>query len=133
MPYIPESDFEMSGYPSNVKHLSWSSDSSFLATNGYDDLILWKFAGKSPVGQKPLFLKGHKKRVSFLQFQNNEKLIASGDTDGNVLFWQPEVNLQPLEAIKVNSEVSCLSWSPDDVQLAVGTRNGEIIILESPF
>jgi WD40 repeat protein len=132
LPYLAEQDLEMSGYPGKVKNLAWDFKSSLLATESFNQIVVWKFNGKAPVGQTPLMLEGHEGKVTSLRFQHKEDLLISGDNKGNVLFWIPSITHMALAGANTKSEVTATSWSPDDSQVAIGTREGEILILDSP-
>ena len=77
-------------------------------------------------------LKAHLNKITSLKFQNKEKVLASGDNTGLVLMWYPTMSEEFIAGATLKSEVTKLSWSPDDSQLAVGTKDGEIVILEAP-
>lgn len=130
LPFLPDADLQMSGYAGKVKHLKWDSESKYLATESLQDIITWKFEGKPPVGQQPLVLKGHRAKITAMTFQNKKDLLVSGDSAGRLLFWLPYLQEKFVLEALLPAEISCLNWSPDDTQLAVGTRNGEIRIFD---
>lgn len=68
LPYNPENDLAMTGFPNKVKHLSWHYRQPTLATNCAIDVLLWDFGGKGPSGKTPDILKGHTSNITALAF-----------------------------------------------------------------
>ena len=130
LPYVLKSDFQMSGYPGKLRNMAWDSEAKFLATPNDAELILWKFAGKIPIGTAPLKLSGHSTKISALQFQHKGKLLASADVEGRVVLWYPESSDKPVLKWKIDNELTSLMWAPNDLQLAIGSKNGEIVIMD---
>jgi WD40 repeat protein len=131
-PFRENNDSEMSGYPSKVKHISFDSKSKYLATNCHNDLVLWKFAGKAPLGQKPMELKGHAAPVKQLAFQSDGKMLVSGDALGFLLFWIPDIRKELITGARIKGEISALKWSNDNLHIAAATAEGEVVVMESP-
>jgi len=132
IPYTQDSDFEMNGYKGKVKILEWSSDSKYFLTNCWDEIIVWEVSGVAPMGQQPITLSGHMGKVTTAQFQNNNTFLASGDEIGLLLFYDLEISKKFITGVKLKNEISTLAWSKDGNYLAVGTANGEVIIMDSP-
>jgi WD40 repeat protein len=126
LPYEPNTDLEMSGYPSKVRHISWSADSTYLATNCDNQIVIWNVSGKGPAGTKPLQMKRHVGKVTQLVYQKNENKLLSGAEDGLVVLWQPSRNTNPLYVGTTEAEVSYLSWSPDETKAIIGTLEGHL-------
>ena len=120
-------ELHMSGYPSKVRELSWDFTSRFLATGGGDAVCVWDCGGKGPEGSKPNMLTGHGGTVSAVAWQRRGFLLASGDTAGRVLAWQP-ANRTPLlgGATFADTEITAVAWSPDDKLLAAGSAVGTV-------
>lgn len=131
-PFRENNDSEMSGYPTKVKQLSFDQKSKYLATNCNTDIVMWKFAGKAPVGQKPIELKGHASPVKQLSFQSDGKMLVSGDALGFVLFWMPDIRKEIFTGVRIQGEITSLKWSNDNLYLAVGTANGDVVLMEGP-
>lgn len=132
LPYTPETDFEMTGYKGKVKILDWTNDSRFFLTNCWSELVVWEVNGKPPVGGKPVMLRGNLGRITAAKFQHKGAFMVSGDEIGLLLFYHLESGDTFIAGAKIKDEVSCLSWSHSDTFLAVGTNQGEIILMESP-
>jgi WD40 repeat protein len=131
LPYKLKSDFQMSGYPNKIKNITWDSESKYMATPSAEDVVLWKFAGQLPIGTRPQKLSGHHFKISTLQFQNRGKYLATGDINGEVLLWYPEEVVDTsISKLNLNSEISAINWAPNDMRLAIGTRNGLVVLAE---
>ncbi len=129
LPYVPQTDLEMSGYASKVKELSWDGSGTFLASNCHNEIILWDVSGDGPAGTRPRVLRGHHGKISRLAFQQEGEVLASGDDIGELLLWAPQKSASPLAVESFAKEISALQWSPDQSKLAVGTAAGEVAVL----
>jgi WD40 repeat protein len=127
---MPDSDTElqMSGYETKVRHLSFDPSSRWLATGGGQDACVWDCSGPGPEGREPSMLP-HGSPVCALAFQQAHGLLATAAQDGAVALWSPE-RRQPLRAtVKMPAAAACLAWSPDDALLAIGTEKGMVYVL----
>jgi WD40 repeat protein len=124
LPYIPDTDLEMSGYPTKVKHLAWSSDSVHLATNCDTQIVVWNVSGTGPAGTKPLQLRRHVGKVSQLAYQKKENKLLSGGEDGLAILWKPSISTNPLYVGITDSEISHVAWSPDETKAILATLQG---------
>lgn len=120
-------ELNMSGYPGKVRELSWDFRSRYLATGGGNAVCIWDCSGAGPEGSTPNMLAGQGGVVSAVMWQRRGSLLASGDLDGRVCLWQP-ANRTPLigGATFEGTEVSSLTWSRDDKQIAVGSAAGAV-------
>ena len=128
--WMPESDVElqMSGYEGKVRHLSFDHASRWLATSGSTDACLWDCAGPGPEGREPVMLP-HVGPVCGVLFQRRHSLLATAAQEGTVILWSPE-RRQPMRAtVRMPAPATCLSWSPDDSLLAIGTDKGMVYVL----
>jgi WD40 repeat protein len=67
-------------------------------------------------------LPGHRGAISCLDLSPDERLLASGSTDGTVRLWGfPEGRL--LQVLEHGREVQCLAFSPDGQLLATGGKD----------
>ncbi len=128
LPYEPETDLQMSGYPTKVKHLAWSADSVYLASNCDKMIVIWNVSGKGPAGTKPIQLNRHLSKVTQLCYQKSNNLLLSGGEDGLVVLWQPSKTIQPLYVGMAQGEVSLLRWAADDSKALIGTAQGDIAV-----
>lgn len=130
LPYKKGSDFEMSGYRGKVRNLSWDSTSNYVASNCWNEVIVWPFhKNKPPLGKKPIMLAQSMERITTLKFQNNSTVLAVGDKVGTLVFYDPITGEEYLAAVQLNSEITHLEWAPNDNFLAVGTANGGLHII----
>lgn len=134
LPYIEETDCEMSGYAGKVKELSWNYNSGMLASNCGPEIIVWQIKDKkAPVGQKPIGLKGHPDRITTLEFSNKGDLLVSGDDKGLFLLWYPIKNNKVLTGAKLEGSITCQRWSPKDDYIAITTNLGELVLVDTPI
>jgi WD40 repeat protein len=129
--WLPDTtdEFQMSGYESKVKELSFDRASRWLATGGGLDACLWDCTGAGPEGREPVMLP-HDAKVCAVAFQNQHALLATASKDGVVQLWSPE-RPKPLRAtVKMPVPATKLAWSPDDRFLAVGSEKGVVYVLQ---
>lgn len=124
-------DFQMSGYPTKVKHLSWSADGRFFATGGGQDLIIWDCSGTGPQKKKPAVLPVHSQPISAVRFSHTDSQVASAGEDGLVYLFDLELGA-PLAGLLDDSGVTALAWSRDDKILAIGYASGRIRLCPVP-
>lgn len=132
LPYQDGSDFEMNGYRGKVKILEWTTDAKYFLTNCWNEIVIWKFNGKSPQGQTPIILSGSLSKVTQAAFQGNQTFLATGDELGMILFYDVEIGEKFITGVKLKNEISSLKWSNKNNLLAAGTSQGELVIMESP-
>ena len=128
--WMPDTDTElqMSGYETKVRHLSFDSSSRWLATSGSPDACVWDCSGAGPEGRDPVMLP-HPAQVCGVAFQRVHSLLASAAQDGTLMLWSPE-RKQPMRAtVKMPAAATCLAWSPDDALLAIGSEKGFVYVL----
>ncbi len=58
-------------------------------------------------------------------------MLASGSADGRLALWATPKKTNPVEVTELGSEVSVLSWAPDDLSLLVATAEGDVGVLDS--
>jgi len=129
--WLPAEDTElqMSGYESKVKHLAFDHTSRWLATSGGLNASLWDCSGGGPEGREPQMLE-HATPVCAVSFQNAHGLLATASTNGTVNLWSPE-RKQPLRAtVRMPGAAARLAWSPDDRLLAIGSERGAVYVLK---
>jgi WD40 repeat protein len=124
-------DFQMSGYPSKVRHLSWSADGRYFATGGGQALIVWDCSGKGPQQKEPAVLPVHTKQVSAVLFSHAGSRVATGGEDGLIYLFDLEQGM-PLAGLLDDAAVSAIAWSHDDRAIAIGYASGRIRICPVP-
>lgn len=123
-------DLQMSGYPTKVRALAWSSRDRLLATGGGQAVTVWDCSGRGPAGTKPIVLPGHERPVSAVAFRKGDDLLASGGEDGRVVVWKPAKEKKLVGATQVEQPVSHALWSKDGGALLIGGANGEVRLID---
>jgi WD40 repeat protein len=130
------SDLRMGGYMAKIYSLSWTVDGAFLATSGADVTVVWPFVGhEPPVGKEPILL-GFKDGtpVTRVACHPHATFVASGYADGTVLLLDILSAETRPEGVQLkrpgNGAVTALAWSPDGMQLAVGTAEGFVGVFD---
>ncbi|WP_313936275.1 WD40 repeat domain-containing protein [Anabaena azotica] len=119
----------MRGFPGKIRHLAWSdtatkSGAPLLAISCVEAIAVWE---KEDLEWSAIVLSRHEDIVESIQFQPKSHLLASAGGDGLVCLWNQGKRLtQILDG--ASGGFSCLSWHPQDNQLAAGGKNGELII-----
>jgi len=121
----------MSGYSARVRSLSWSADGNFLATSGFEQLILWPFDGKNgPMGRQPTLLAPGEARVGVVACHPRQPVVAIGRADGSVTLVRTEdgalIEVRPADA----DPVGAIGWSATGRSLAFGTESGRAGVLD---
>jgi WD40 repeat protein len=124
-------DFQMSGYPSKVKHFSWSADSRYFATGGAEALIIWDCSGSGPQKKEPVVLPVHNKPVSAVVFSHADSRVVTGGEDGLVSVIDLASG-EPLAGLLDEAAVSHIAWSHDDNYLAIGYSTGRLRLCQVP-
>lgn len=118
-------DFQMSGYPSKPRSLSWSRRGDWLATSGAPEILLWSFKGKKgPMGTSPLVLSRRPSPVTQVAFHPLNPYVAAGYRDGAILLARQEDTKELFMRRAKSGAVTGLAWSRDGRRLAYGTEDG---------
>lgn len=116
----------MSGYPSKVRSLSFSSKSKWLASSGAPGIIVWPFSGKDgPMGKAPLELGAMGSHlVTRVAFHPREEVVAAGYDNGLVA--AVRINDGKVAVLRQGGQtaVSALEWDKNGKRLAFGTEGG---------
>ena len=125
----------MSGYPSRVKSIDWSSDGFWLATSGADTCVVWPFRDKDgPMKKPPREVAARRAKVSCVAFNPKALMLAVGYEDGWVLL----VRLLDSGEMLVHrpdvarDAISAMAWSADGSRLLFGTSGGAAHLLSVP-
>ncbi len=123
-------DLAMSGYPAKVEHLAFRADGRWLASACVGELTWWDFDGKGPKGRAPAVGSTHRARVTWLGWQPNGTLLASGDKSGQILVWPSPTStrrpVDPASTIQTDASVGAASWTADGHTLIVGGHDGTV-------
>jgi WD40 repeat protein len=116
----------MSGYSARVRSFGWTAGGDFLATSGFEQLILWPFDGKDgPMGKRPRLLAPAGARVAIVACHPNAPIVATGYSDGMILLVRVDDGSEILARRPGGSSVTALGWDTGGGQLAFGTEAGE--------
>ncbi|MGI8525760.1 MAG: WD40 repeat domain-containing protein [Pseudolabrys sp.] len=116
----------MSGYSARVRSTSWTADGKFLATSGFEQLILWPFDGKDgPMGKQPRLLAPGGARVAVVACHPQAPIVATGYSDGLILLVRIDDGAEILARRPGGAPVTALAWDPSGAQLAFGCEDGE--------
>ncbi|MBL1208432.1 eIF2A-related protein [Geminocystis sp. GBBB08] len=121
------------GFSSKIRNLSWSPISSgeppILATSCMGDIILWKRTKNEDRAWNASVLKHNNSIIHGLQFHPQNFLLASGNEEGSLLLWKNNQNLAQ-NFPKISESFSCLKWDLSGQKLALGSKNGKIMIFQ---
>ncbi len=120
----------ISGYPTKVQAVSFSSDGHWLASGARLSVVLWDCSqGQLNPDYQQLVAPSKDDEFTTLAFQTNGPLLATGSQSGRVGLWHHALNLQsPQGSGQLGEEVSQLAWSEDDRWLAAGGVTGKLAV-----
>lgn len=119
-------DLRMRGFASKVTALAWHPSSTWLSVADEGAVASWSFRGKGPAGTAPAVLQGHEGTVTALDYRVPDGLLATGATDGTVLFWHSPEARSPMSEAELGTGVAALCWSHDGSVLAVLGADGTV-------
>jgi serine/threonine protein kinase len=123
----------LSGHTDKVLALSWSPDSSLLASSGTDTTIrIWHISDLSGSASfRQTAWRGHEGGVLALDWSPDGMCLASGGKDRMLRVWDPKGN--PVRAWQAHGRggIGALAWSPRDPLLASGGIDHLIHIWDS--
>lgn len=116
-------ELEMSGYPTKVSALTFSPDSTLLATGGSSEVTVWDFTGRGPRQSTPRILRAHEQVVTSLAWSPDGDLLGGSAGDGRVAIWRPRRAtpghpLPAIDALTRESPATALDWDPTGRLLA---------------
>jgi WD40 repeat protein len=126
----------LADHTDSVRSVVFSPDDRLLASGSADtNIILWDVETGQPVGNP---LTGHADTVNHMVFSPDGQTLVSSSHDGSVVFWNiapyyPQAD-QPVFSRLAKpfdsplSDISSLAASPDGQTLALGSREGLIIL-----
>ena len=122
-------DYEMTGYPSKVEVLAWTTDSRYLASGTVGCTTVWDCSGAGPAGRYPVMCDGHDRRITAAVWRTKDNLFLSGSADGTVQWYDPtsgspKQKLMPIGGCMVGGEVSALSLCANDDTLIIALTDG---------
>ena len=115
----------MSGYPSRVRSMSWSTGGKGLATSGADCVIVWPFVAKDgPMGKEPGMLAPMKGKVTAVACHPKSDILAAGYSDGTVLLVRLTDGAEILARARDGVPVAAVAWDAKGATLAFATEQG---------
>jgi WD40 repeat protein len=125
-------EMRMSGYPSKIKSLAWSSDSELLLTSGAEVLAGWPFDGPGPEGRPPVELfNGEQSLVTLVAFHPSLPYACGGFDDGRLVVIDWRSGRGTSLPVTKRSPVTVLGWSADGQFLLAGSEDGKALILSA--
>jgi len=110
-----------------VRALALSASGELLAVNGTGgDLIVWDLHTGVPIS----VLLGHPLPVRCSAFSKSGAELLSGDVEGHLKRWEVRQGHLILER-KFDSGIDSLGVSPDGKMVAIGTRNGDVLLWDA--
>ena len=107
---------------------AFSSSGDLVASSGFEEVKIWK----SHSGE--LFRTIPEERATFLEFAGDKKLLTLGDrraavaTDRRTLrCW----DLDSSEQMWHVDDVSCAKVTPDGLRVVVGTKSGDVLLIDA--
>ncbi len=120
----------MSGYTARVRSLGFTAGGEYLATSGYEQLILWPFGGKEgPMGRQPKLMAASAARISVVACHPKQPVVAAGYADGAVVLVRIDDGALILARAGDGQPLSALAWDATGQQLAFCTEAGAAGIL----
>lgn len=124
-------NIRMSGYPTKVRSMSFSSNGKWLATSGADVVVMWPFFGGGPMGKPPQELAGAGGALcTQVAFHPTQEVVAAGFVDGTVLMIEPATQRVLPVVLDGSGSISALAYSADGCTLGFGTEEGLIGLVD---
>jgi len=120
---------ELTGYPDAVHHLGIAPLGEFVVACADDELTWWGIDESGGVTGAPQCSVGHDAAIACCAV-GSTGYVATGDADGLVRLWSPELQDVAVSALSLSGEVTALEWSPDGGRLAIGTTAGELVVAD---
>lgn len=132
MDSVENKDMAMNGYPGKARVFAWDGSGKNVATNCGLDIVIWNIEGKNgPENTRPIVVAAHTTKVTALDYQVGEGMLASGDESGMLFTWVNRSGKYKLmTSCKLNGAISRLTWNNDGSQLAAGTSKGHIVVFD---
>jgi hypothetical protein len=107
--------------------VAWHPSGNLVALGNLTGIILLRDPQTLQVISE---LKGHTSRVEDLCFSPNGRRLASCG-DRTVRIWDVATGLELIQLSLDGTDATRIRWSPDGIQLAVGTTDGKVVLFGS--
>lgn len=124
-------DMRMQGYPAKVKSLSWTADARWLYTSSQPVFTAWPFSGKGPEGKPPLqFGDEGAGLMTVVAAHPSAEFVAGGYDSGELQLGDIRTKRSVVLKMADGAAITCLAWSPDGFELAVGNDRGDLLTID---
>ncbi len=114
----------LKGHSDDVLCVAISPDGRWLASGGRDNTVrVWNLA----TGALTLTLQGHEQLIEAVAFSQGSGQVASASWDGTARIWDVAAG-QEVHALRRNTRVSGLAFSPKGTTLAVGDWSRQLVL-----
>jgi len=114
--------------PYGPRAVAISSNGTDVAIGGNDkNVYLYTLSGNNL--NQTAKLEGHRGPLTSAAFSPNGKLLATADTNREIILWDPQAKAIKYQGwVFHTARVNSLAWSPDNVHLASGSLDQNIFI-----
>jgi WD40 repeat protein len=118
--------FQMNGFPSKVKSISWGPRGKWLITSGSDRGLIWGFEGRQgPIGRDALEIgQAGAPIITCVAAHPFRDFAAMGHADGSIVLAQADGERCAVLRLGDGAAVSAMAWSADGLRLATGSESG---------
>jgi WD40 repeat protein len=118
----------LTGHAKEVTAVAISPDGTWLATASWDETVwIWDTA----TGTQQATLTRHTDRVTAVSISPDGTWLASASYDRTVRIWHAS-SYEPVASMRVDADMRCCAWLPDDAAVAVGGSAGLYLFSFSP-
>ena len=130
-PFVKDTDFQISGYPTKINKIIWANNSTELIINCFDDVQIWDFSNGPPTGKQPLTLKCGLGKITDIKY--NGDLLVAANEKGFIFYFRPSHSEEFVQMHSINDEISCIDLNETENQLYVGSKSGLVSNFEINF
>ncbi|EHH69007.1 WD40 repeat domain-containing protein [Gluconobacter morbifer] len=129
-------NMRMSGYPKQVRSMSFTRNGKWLATSGADSIVMWPFFGGGPMGKAPRELARLPNMfVTAVCANPAEDIVAGGFEDGTVVLAETGGNGERVLPLcsgqdRRRGPVTALAFTPQGGGIIFGTEDGVLGVVD---